>query len=304
MSYDRVAEKLKRGEPIILDGATSTDIQRRGAPMRGDTWSADANLTHPDIVRSVHADYIAAGADVIAANTFATSPLMMSGAGRVDDIAAIDTMAVRLAKEAAQGTDVAVAGSMSTMRPMASGSDRNNLAIGWTEAEARALFRHKARILADAGVDLIMMEMMRDTDYAVYACEAALDTGLPVWIGVSAERSTSGGLQGWGRDDCTFDDIARTLAALKPQVMSIMHTSPNDTSEAMAILKNYWTGPIGVYPESGYFKSPDWVFEDTIMPKDLVTYSLQWQREGASLFGGCCGLGAQHIHALTEEFVR
>ena len=54
VSYARVADKLQRREVIILDGGTGTDIQRRGAPMSGDTWCADANLTHPDIVRAVH----------------------------------------------------------------------------------------------------------------------------------------------------------------------------------------------------------------------------------------------------------
>ena len=89
---------------------------------------------------------------------------------------------------------------------------------------------------------------------------------------------------------------------MKPEVMNIMHTSPNDTSEAMRILKQYWSGPIGTYPESGYFKSPDWIFENTISPADLVSFSRQWQNEGASLFGGCCGLGVEHIKALALEF--
>ncbi len=72
--YEPIASKLAKGELIILDGGTGTDIQRRGVPMNGDTWCAEVNLTHPDAVRSVHADYIRAGAEVITANTYATSP--------------------------------------------------------------------------------------------------------------------------------------------------------------------------------------------------------------------------------------
>ena len=56
--YDLIRQKLARGEPIILDGGTGTDIQRRGVPMSNSTWCAEANLTHPDVVRDVHADYI------------------------------------------------------------------------------------------------------------------------------------------------------------------------------------------------------------------------------------------------------
>lgn len=304
MSYQAIADKLKRGETIILDGGTGTDIQRRGVPMDGATWCAEANLTHPQVVRAVHEDYIRAGADVITANTFASSALLFNHAGRDADIARVDGAAMREAKAAAAAASrpIAVAGSMSTMRPMSQGSDRNNLAHEWPEAEARRLFRHKAQVLKEAGADFIIMELMRDTDYAVWASEAAMETGLPVWIGLSAERGKSGALQGWGRDDCAFTDIARTLAALKPAVMCIMHTSPNDTGEAIDILKRFWSGPIGTYPESGYFKSPDWVFVDTIPPAALVTASKDWQSQGVTIFGGCCGIGPDHIHAIAKEF--
>jgi homocysteine S-methyltransferase len=300
--YDLIRQKLARGETIILDGGTGTDIQRRGAPMDGETWCAEANLSHPAIVQAVHADYIAAGADIITANTYATSPLLFSHIGRAADVPRIDAIAVSLARAAAAGSQVAVAGSMSTMRPMQQGSDRNNLAHEWPEDEARALFQMKADGLKVAGADLIMMEMMRDTDYAVYASSAALNTGLPVWIGLSAERSEAGGLQGWGRADCAFDDIVKVLAGLKPDVMSIMHTSPNDTDDALVILRRHWAGPIAVYPESGYFKSPDWSFVDTIPPDELVAASRRWQGLGASIFGGCCGIGPVHISALAQAF--
>ena len=57
--YKNIQQKLDNGQTIILDGGTGTDIQRRGVPMSGETWCAEANLTHPDIVRAVHEDYIA-----------------------------------------------------------------------------------------------------------------------------------------------------------------------------------------------------------------------------------------------------
>lgn len=303
--YDKIAGKLARGETIILDGGTGTDIQRRGAPMSGDTWCADVNLTHPDIVRQVHEAYVKAGADIVIANTFATSVFLFSHINRLADMAKIDRIAVKLAQEAVKGTDVAVAGSISTMRPMSSGSDRNNLAVTWPEDEVRALYRGKTQTLIDAGVDIIMMELLRDTDYAVWAAETvtelAAKSRVPVWIGISAERSADGGLQGWGREDCAFDEVARALAAVNPAVMNVMHTSPNDTGEAISILKKYWDGPIGTYPESGYFKSPDWVFVDVISPEELLARSREWQKQGASLFGGCCGIGPGHIELLARN---
>lgn len=301
MKYDVIRRKLARGEIIILDGGTGTDIQRRGAPMSGETWCADVNLTHGDIVKEVHLDYMAQGADIVTANTYATSPLNFSHIGRVDDVNKIDAVAVAIAKAAVADSDVCVAGSMSTMRPMQLGTDRNDLAVEWPEEEARALFAMKAKGLKDAGVDLIMMEMMRDADYAILACEAALATGLPVWIGIAVEKREDGQLAGFGRSDQLLSNFAQALAALKPDVICIMHSSPEDTGPAIEILKQSWSGPIGAYPESGYFKSPDWVFTE-ITPAELLGSAKTWQQQGVTIFGGCCGIGPAHIAALHKEF--
>jgi S-methylmethionine-dependent homocysteine/selenocysteine methylase len=139
--YDHIARKLATGGIIIIDGGTGTDIQRRGAAMSGDTWCADANLTHPAIVREVHAGYIRAGAEIIIANTFATSALLFNALRRDKDVIEIDRAAVALAKEAAANRQVAVAGSVSTMRPVIAGSDRTSKQREWPERDARALCR-------------------------------------------------------------------------------------------------------------------------------------------------------------------
>jgi homocysteine S-methyltransferase len=211
---------------------------------------------------------------------------------------------VAIAKQAAAGKPVAVAGSVSTMRPVEPGTDRTLKDREWPEAQARDLFQHKVENLAKAGVDLLMMEMMRDVDYSVYATEAAIATDLPVWVGISVERGEGGKLVGFGREDQLLDDVAKRLAATHPAVMNIMHTSSNDTDQALDILRKYWKGPTGVYPECGYFKSPDWQFVDVIMPQDLVAKSHDWQDKGVTIFGGCCGIGPEHIAALTKEFKK
>ena len=299
--YQFVADKLARGETIILDGGTGTDIQRRGAPMSSAVWCADVNLTHPQIVRAVHDDYIRVGADIITANTFASSALSFNYYGRDDDLLLVDQAAVREAKAAAAGHKVAVAGSVSTMRPVVAGSDRTDMSKDWSEEEARALFKRKVENLKACGVDLLMMEMMRDTDYSVWATNEAIKTGLPVWVGISVERREDGKLAGFGRNDQLLEDVAPALSRLKPSVMSIMHTSPNDTDEALQILRKSWAGPMGTYPECGFYQAPDWQFVDVIAPADLVSKSRDWQKLGASVFGGCCGIGPDHIALLAKE---
>ncbi len=301
MSYLGIRSKLESGKTIILDGGTGTDIQRRGAPMSGDTWCAEANHTHPHIVRAVHDDYVRAGADIITANTFATSALSFNCYKRDADVIAFDQIAVMQARDAAKGHAVAVAGSVSTMRPVVTGSDRTDLSVNWTREEARPLFQRKIDNLKQCGVDFIMMEMMRDTDYSLYASEVAVESGLPVWICISVERREDGELSGFGRSDQLLRDVAPALARLKPDAMAIMHTSPEDTASAIDILRQSWSGPIAAYPESGYFKSPDWVFT-SVTPVDLVSYCHNWQNQGVSIFGGCCGIGPDHITALAREF--
>ena len=300
--YDHIARKLNAGGIIIIDGGTGTDIQRRGAAMSGDTWCAEVNATHPEIVQQVHEDYIRAGAEIIIANTFATSALLFNALGRDEELIDLDKAAVAIAKRAAQGHQVAVAGSVSTMRPVIKGSDRTSKQRDWPEQTARALFRRKVDNLKQCHVDLLMMEMMRDTDYSVWATEAAAATGLPIWIGISVERGKDGQLVGFGREDQPLEDIAKALAATRPAVMSVMHSSPNDTDDALTIIRKYWDGPLGAYPESGYFRMPEWTFVDIIPPQELVGKTRDWRKIGCTIFGGCCGLGPEHIHALAKEY--
>ena len=117
----------------------------------------------------------------------------------------------------------------------------------------------------------------------------------------AVERNADGKLVGFGRPDQMLEEFAPALAALNPKVMSIMHTSPNDTDEALAILRKSWSGPMGTYPECGFYKAPNWHFVDVITPDDLVSKSRDWRKLGVSAFGGCCGIGPEHISLLAQE---
>jgi homocysteine S-methyltransferase len=299
--YERIEEKLETGQIIILDGGTGTDIQRRGVPMNSDTWSAEANITHPEIVRAVHEDYIAAGADIIIANTFATSALLFNHLGRDDELPRIDAAAVASARQASQGR-VPVAGSFSTMRPVVKGSDRTARQREWAKKDAKDLFKRKADSLVAADVDFIIMEMMRDLDYSLWATEAAVATGLPVWVGIGVEADANGRLKGFGREDFMFEDIIRPLMETGATVLCIMHSSPNDTTAAIPVAQAKWKGPLGAYPESGYFTMPNWQFVDIIPVPAFVELAKAWAERGVTILGGCCGIGPDHIKALADVF--
>lgn len=300
--YQRVEQALAAGHTVVLDGGTGTEVQLRGVPMDSETWCAEANRTHPDTVRSVHMDYIRAGADVITANTFATSPLLFNALGRDGEIAELDRLAVGYARDAASATgqhDVAVAGSFSTMRPVRKGSDRTAYERKWGAAEAKPLMRRKAEALAAAGPDLIIMEMMRDCDYSLWATEAAVATGLPVWVGISVERREDGELAGFARPEWRLDEVVPALMATGAKACLVMHNEISTTSDALKTIRRSWSGPMGAYPESGYFEMPDWHFVD-IVPDRFADECLTWRHLGATILGGCCGIGPSHIGALSK----
>lgn len=299
--YDEIDRKLASGEVVVLDGGTGTDIQRRGVPMDSEVWCAAANLSHGSVVRDVHADYIRAGAEVITANTYASSPLSFSDLGREDEIEAIDRWAVELVRQAvkeAASSPVAVAGSFSVMPAVSPGTDRVAYRQ-WDPDKLNPLFEKKAAVLADAGCDLIIMEMMRDLDVSLWATEAAVATGLPVWVGMSVERGEDGQLVSFSNRKWMFAQIVRELMKTGAHAALVMHNEISTTGEALAIIKSEWTGPVGAYPESGHFEMPDWVFRD-ISPEDFAEACRRWRDAGAGILGGCCGITPEHIGALAR----
>jgi homocysteine S-methyltransferase len=295
---DWLDAKLAAGETVILDGAMGTELEARGVPMHEKTWSAAALLSHPDVVRAAHADYIRAGAEVIIANTFASGRHMLEPTGLGAEVAEANRAAVRLAREAreeAAEAPVAVAGSICEWVHMDS---------KWRAPEhLAASLREQADLLAEGGVDLIALEMCQQPEAAALAAEAALATGLPVWAGASCKRHAEAApLATFDEPDTAFDAVIAALAGSGIAVLNVMHSPIEDTGPGLAAVRERWAGPIGAYPESGYFVMPNWHFVDVIEPPDLVREARAWHAQGARLLGGCCGLGPRHVEALKAAF--
>jgi homocysteine S-methyltransferase len=266
--------------------------------MNQRAWCGDAILEHAETLREIHEDYIRAGAEVIITNTFATARHSLEPIGHGDDVERANRLAVEVAREARErvaGHDVAVAGSMSDFMV-----DRDD--PEWTrDSRLRATYREQAEILAQAGVDLLAMEMMQKPEVAVPAIEAALDTGLPVWVGCSCRRVAGQERLGlFDFPDTDFRELLDAVIDLPVGVFGIMHSEVPDIAEGIDMMRERWAGPMAVYPESGYFTMPNWHFVDTISPEDLVTEARTWQERGVHLIGGCCGIGPEHIKALKS----
>lgn len=294
---ENLQKRLENGEKILLDGATGTDLEKRGVPMDDAAWCATATATNPDVVREVHEDYIRAGAEVIITNTYPAAKHVLKETGVGDRFRELNARAVELAKEARENVaegPVYIAGSISTF------SARLDRGYYPEEREALANYTEQAEVLAEAGADLIALELMRDIEGTRYALEAAATTGLPIWVGFSCQRNEDGTLMLWDRQD-TLAEALENLPLQDISLVSIMHTQTEDTVPALRELSKHWDGSVGAYPHYGEFIMPNWQFIDRISPEDFASEAQQWLDAGAQVVGGCCGIGPEHIRALKDR---
>ena len=311
---DEVLGRLADGAIVIIDGGTGTQLQAEGAAMDDQAWSAMACLRQPDLVQRVHESYLRAGAEVLIANSFAAGRASLGPAGLGDRVADANRAAVRaaqLARTAAATRPVAIAGSMSSFCPIAmhgrgeDGAPPQHKAADDPRFPDLAAFREQAALLADAGADLIALELMEDAGYGRAAVQAATETGLPVWLGLSALRGDDGGVitdPDMG-DGGSFEDLVASLASPSLAAVTVMHTKPDVVPDALAIVRRHFAGPVGVYAESGSWAAPNWVF-DGLTPQEYLSAAAGWAEQGAQLIGGCCGVGPEHIEVLSRQFSR
>ena len=311
--------KLSNKEIIVLDGATGSEIARLGAEMNSSAWCGVANKTHPDIVREVHEEYIRAGADVVTANTFSTSRHILASAGLADETVSINTRAVELAREAVHNVSperpIAVAGSMSTMRAWIPGTVSPDPRFLPTPEEEFNNYQEVAHTLAKSGVDLILMEMMSDIDRSSLAISAAMETGLPVWIGTSCTLSDDGSVSAWNHhseepatrlspdhlraEDKSYDTLIEAMLPFQPQVMGVMHSTLETTNAGLQTLYEHWQGPIMAYPETSSEVRKG--ISEQVEPSSFASHCHDWVDSGVQIIGGCCGTTIEHIRTMVDE---
>ena len=319
-------EKIANGGVIVLDGATGTEIARLGGKMDSAAWCGVANMNYPEKVRQVHEAYLRAGADVITTNTFATCRHVLAGAGLDNDTVAINQQAVTLARNArdavAPSRPVAIAGSMSNTVAWQPGFISPDPRFVPTERQEIANYREMANTLADAGVDLLILEMMLDIEHASRALEAAVGTGLPVWVGISCSLENDGAVVGWdlatqGRitADHTpplplpLDEIIDTLQKIGGDVFGIMHSTVGATTPGLQVLCERWAGPVMAYPETmrgeqppvdqaDRLPTPSFLDVGDLSPEIFAEACRGWVDQGVQIIGGCCGTTIEHMQAM------
>jgi methionine synthase I (cobalamin-dependent) len=300
VSYAAIRAKLDRQEVVVLDGAIGTEILRRDV-----TWADHQLLNRPDVVRAIHADYLAAGADVISTNTFQLTRRgfvqHFKDLEHMRHIGALDletrwaellTAGARLAQDARAKAGLngkaAVAGALTTVE----WCFRPDLAPDLDQAYAEYL--EVGRVFAAAGCDLLLIETVNSVGEAVAAARAARAVSLPYWIAFVPDQD--------GRlfSGETLAAATAALAPLRPDAVLVNCAPPEDVAAGLAQLAASATIPVGVYPHIGRFDPPEWLFTDEYPPPRYVDLARTWVDQGAQIVGGCCGTTPEHIAALSH----
>ena len=290
--YERLMDRIAAGERILIDGATGTEIERRGVPQLDNAWNGGGASSHPDVVCSVHEDYIREGAEIVISNTFATHRHALRDAGAEQQFEFLNRRGVELAitaRERMRAPEVLVAGGISYWSWSGNWLEPKDLANSTEE---------QAVIMAQAGADLLMLEMMVDVDSMLIALEAARACGLPVWVGLSSAPDESGEMELLRGG--ALADALDVLQERDVPVVSIMHTEVEDIEACLDVVDDHWTGPLGVYAHSAQWDGQVCIFDNTITPADYTAHARSWLKRGVKIIGGCCGLGVEHIKDLKR----
>ncbi len=274
-----------RDEIIIGDGAMGTLLYSRGVPLESNF--EHLNLVRPELVRQVHEDYVRAGAQLLETNTFGANALRLSAVGLEHRTVDINRAGVRLARQAA-GTERLVAGAVGPLlRPKGEQAEL-------PAEQKRQIFRQQLTVLADAGVDLFILETFADLDDLELALAEVALLGLPA---VTEMAFLEGGRT---REGVTAEEAGRRLTAAGAGAIGAnCGSGPRELHQVLARLAAVSSLPLAVFPNSGfpqyvdgryiYLATPDYF---AAMGRDLVA-------AGATLLGGCCGTTPDHIAALA-----
>jgi methionine synthase I (cobalamin-dependent)/5,10-methylenetetrahydrofolate reductase len=273
------------GEILVGDGAIGTMLYAKGVALEANF--EHLNLVRPELVLELHAEYIAAGAQVIETNTFGANSVKLSAIGLGGKLAEINRQGALLARRAAQGHDVFVAGSMGPL-----GRGKAELSV----EQLQECFRSQAVALADGGVDLLILETFSELEELELALLAAKETGLPVISNLAfGEGSRLAG--GIGAEDAAL----RLVAAGADLIGANCGAGPLELLATLKRIAAVTELPLAAYPNSGFPEYVDGRYIYRATPDYFAGMALELVTAGASLVGGCCGTTPEHISTISQR---
>ena len=286
---------LSQPHQLILDGATGTELNRRGVDTGLPLWSANALMNDRDakILQQIHEDYLRAGADIITTNTFRTHRRALAPSGNADRALELTRRAVDIARAAITNVPSDkphfIAGSISTLE------DCYRPDLVPPDDELRAEHSERIHHLVECGVDLILIETINTIREAVIIAKLAAITGIPVVVSFVCDR------EGKLISGETVTDAANQLLPLGISVIGVnCGPTPNLAKPLLELQNICGKGfPLIAYGNIGYAdERVGWVNTDSENPKAYCEHASHWP---AKIIGGCCGTTPQHISMLKSS---
>ena len=273
------------GEVLVGDGAIGTMLYAKGVAL--DANFEHLNLVRPQLVLDLHAEYVAAGARVIETNTFGANYAKLSAIGLGGKVADINRQGGVLAKRAAAGRDVFVAGSIGPL-----GRGKQEL----SPEQVRECFLVQSAALAEGGVDLLILETFAELEELEVAVAAAMETGLAVVANLAFGEGSrlSGGI---GAESAAL----RLAAAGADMVGANCGAGPLELLATLKRIAAVTQLPLAAYPNSGFPEYVDGRYIYRTTPDYFASMAQEMVAAGASLVGGCCGTTPEHIRVMAKR---
>jgi methionine synthase I (cobalamin-dependent)/5,10-methylenetetrahydrofolate reductase len=280
---------------ILCDGAMGTTLYARGVFIN--RCYDELNLSQPDLVRSVHDEYIQSGAELIETNTFGANSFRLLRYGLQDQVYAINKAGAEIARQAAeqlaekQAGKAWVAGAIGSLGIHLEPLGKTGL------DEARAAFAEQIHALSEAGVDMLIIETMPALNEAREALLAAEETApeLPVLVMVTVDDDSN----------CLDGSSPQQAAALLTEwgagaIGVNCSTGPSTVLTAIEAMRSATTLPLAAMPNAGMPRAIEGRNIYLCSPEYMASFARKAIAAGAQFVGGCCGTTPNHIRAMRS----
>jgi homocysteine S-methyltransferase len=248
----------------------------------------ELNLSQPELVASVHQEYVKAGAEILETNTFGANSFRLARHGCQSRVVEINRVGVELARSAA-GNDVMVAGSVGPLGVRIEPLGKIGL------DEARAAFSQQIAALAEAGIDLLILETFGYVEELHQAILAARDAapGIPVVAQVTIDD------EGNALDGSTPESYAKRIEGYGPEVLGCnCSVGPVAMLDAIERVRQVTSLPLSAQPNAGMPRNVEGRNIYLCSPEYMAEYTRRLIAAGTRLVGGCCGTTPEHIRAM------
>ena len=281
--------------PVLADGAMGTVLYARGIFIN--RCYDELNLSDPGLILSVHEEYLQAGAEILESNTFGANRFRLARHGLGGKVAQINAAGVQIAREAVkhlkekQAGEAWVAGSVGPLGVRLEPLGKTGL------EEARAAFAEQIRALANAGVDLLIIETMPALNEAREALLAAQETApeLPVLVMVTVDDESN------CLDGSSPQHAASLLTEWGAGAIGVnCSTGPTTVLTAIEAMRGATTLPLAAMPNAGLPRAVEGRNIYLCSPEYMASFARKAIAAGAQVVGGCCGTTPNHIRAMRS----